>query len=177
MIHINFAIIGDHDTGKSTFVHRHITGEFIKDYTPPELGQPQCHTTTLEHHANHGDCTIKFFDFNGCNCNQANTLGGEIIHVCLAFVTKDSNHELTFSALNSFVQKFPRCIPVVCWSKCDLAAEIGAFKKYEWHTVSNAAMNGKVMIFPVSSKSNYNYITVLEKPIAKVFGIDDLRLS
>ena len=113
----NLVLIGDMNTGKSTYILRLIKGHFYTQYNPLTV-----YATTVFH-----------LDMNTNYCGYSfdiwDTYGDEDIRriknyfskkdACIAFYTRKSDHKKTDELVKKFVKKNPNAKLVIVWSKCD----------------------------------------------------------
>ncbi|CAJ1973741.1 unnamed protein product [Sphenostylis stenocarpa] len=137
-------IVGDGGTGKTTFVKRHLTGEFEKKYEP---------TIGVEVHP------LDFFT----NCGKIrfycwDTAGQENIHGQCAIIMFDVTARLTYKNVPTWHRDLCRVcenIPIVlCGNKVDVKNRQVKAKQVTFHRKKN------LQYYEISAKSNYNF----EKP-------------
>lgn len=142
-------LVGDAKVGKTTFVNRHLTGDFKEDYDKT-LGVD---IHPLRFGTTYGNVIFDIWDvgqegLHDAYYTQANA-------VILFF---DVQNKKSYDNLGSWLEAVKRVagdIPaVVCGNKTDLPDRVVSPKKITFHRKNNA------MYYDISAKSNYNY----EKP-------------
>lgn len=151
--------IGAGGTGKTTFLLRHLNGEFQKQYIPT-LG---VEVHPLVFHTTEGSFTFNIWDTAG-----QEKFGGLrdayylLANAAVAFYTKD-----TVELTNQLVKDFKRVCPDVpiinVWAKTDLKEEMDFVKCNCKHHYSFIKQGDRVT-YQVSAKSNYNF----EKPFLEI---------
>lgn len=153
---INIALIGDHETGKTSFCRRLLTGEFMANYHHiPTKKYDYKHIIESEDESI--TVSISFNDYYGCNVQEIIDDNTQY-DACIIFYTSDSDHTLTDETLNEFLKKNLHAKIVICWTKTDTIEEQKKIKKiihkkgYEYlkRYYSN------VRIYQISCRSNYN---------------------
>jgi len=146
-------LIGDGSTGKTTFVKRHLTGEFERKYIP---------TIGAEVHP------LKFFTNMGPICfNVWDTAGQEKFGVLRevyyiggqgAIVLFDVTSRMTYKNVPNWHKDLVRTCPnvpvVLCGNKVDIKDRKVKAKQITFHRKKN------LQYYDISAKSNYNF----EKP-------------
>ncbi|EFC49804.1 ran family small GTPase [Naegleria gruberi] len=163
-------LVGDGGTGKTTFVKRHLTGEFEKKYIA---------TVGVEVHP------LTFFTTRGPICfNVWDTAGqekfgglrdGYYIQGQCAIIMFDVTSRATYKNVPTWHRDIVRVcenIPIVlCGNKVDVADRKVKPKSINFHRKKN------LQYYDVSAKSNYNF----EKPFLwlarKIVGDPNLGLS
>lgn len=153
-------LVGDGGVGKTTFVKRHLTGEFEKQYITT-LGVD---VHPLKFYTNQGLVNFTIWDTAGQE-KFGGIRSGYYINADCAIVMFDVTNNLSAKSVNMWVDEIRReCgnIPiVVCGSKADVDMNlISGFSKVQDQTLKK---------FQMSAKSNYNY----EKPFLQL--IRDLQ--
>ncbi|PON57915.1 P-loop containing nucleoside triphosphate hydrolase [Trema orientale] len=123
-------IVGDGGTGKTTFVKRHLTGEFEKKYEPT-IGvevHPLDFTTNCGPISIHGQCAIIMFDVTArLTYKNVPTWHRDLCRVC-------------------------ENIPIVlCGNKVDVKNRQVKAKQVTFHRKKN------LQYYEISAKSNYNF--------------------
>lgn len=173
MSHINrfkVVLVGDAGSGKTTFVHSHLTGKFLTRYTPT-LGVD---VHPLVFNTNYGHILFDLWDTAGQEkytmLREGYAVGAQAI---IGFF--DINSKVTLSNLNSWLRfkeyaHLPGSVPsVVCGNKCDIPEHKVKMKDKQ------ALLDTWDTYFDVSAKSKHNY----EKPFLylarRLTGHDDLE--
>ncbi len=147
---INAIFIGDESVGKTTFLKRHLTGEFIKSYNKTEeiktyelnfnteIGVVSFNITDLPAHLTFSDSAVKYF----LNLN-----------VCFVFYSlTDSKSTEKIPLYIEEVRKYnPKIKIILCGNKADVKNDCKPYFSY---------FPRENYEFFVSAKSNYNF----EKP-------------
>lgn len=142
-------LVGDSNVGKTTFIHRHVTGDFQKDYDPT-LGVD---VNTLVFTSNYGTVIFDIWDIGQQGvfddlCSGANAS-------ILFFDVQNRESYDNLEKWNSAIRRVTGDIPlVVCGNKVDLKDRVVVPRQITFHRKNNA------MYYDISAKSNYNY----EKP-------------
>jgi GTP-binding nuclear protein Ran len=160
-------LIGDGGTGKTTFVKRHLTGEFEKKYAPT-IG---VEVHPLDFTTNRG--VIRFFCWDTAGQEKFGGLrDGYYIHGQCAIIMFDVTSRLTYKNVPTWHRDLCRVcenIPIVlCGNKVDVKNRQVKPKQVTFHRKKN------LQYHEISAKSNYNY----EKPFIylarKLIGDDKL---
>ncbi|XP_068464259.1 GTP-binding nuclear protein Ran1A-like isoform X1 [Phaseolus vulgaris] len=146
-------IVGDGGTGKTTFVKRHITGEFEKKYEPT-IG---VEVHPLDFHTNCG--RIRFYCWDTAGQEKFGGLrDGYYIHGQCAIIMFDVTARLTYKNVPTWHRDLCRVcenIPIVlCGNKVDVKNRQVKAKQVTFHRKKN------LQYYEISAKSNYNF----EKP-------------
>ncbi|EGD75423.1 hypothetical protein PTSG_06499 [Salpingoeca rosetta] len=147
-------LVGDGGTGKTTFVKRHITGEFEKKYVAT-LGVD---VHPLMFNTNHGPICFDVWDTAGQE-KFGGLRDGYYINGNCAIIMFDVTARITYSNVPTWHRDLVRVcdnIPMVlCGNKVDLSKERRVKpKQITFHRKKN------LQYYDISAKSNYNY----EKP-------------
>jgi GTP-binding nuclear protein Ran len=153
LLHYKLVIVGDGGVGKTTLVHRFLTGEFNKKYVPT-LGVDNCN---LQFNTNYGYITFHIWDtagqekFSGLSDGYA--IGADaVMGIC------DVTSKISAENLDWWYNKMNKGnVPsVACGNKFDI--------HYSKHKVSELKkidiMNKWGMYYNISAKSNHDF----EKP-------------
>lgn len=137
---------GDAGVGKTTFIQRHRTADFISQYTPSKKNA----TLQLPFFTNKGTVTF--------HCVENPDEKIDMKHPQLALVMCDVMNETTFNnAVQKCIEMKEKKIPVVlCASKVD---KRGVHRPHH-NTVHRVIMENDIQYYQISAKSNYNF----EKP-------------
>uniref|UniRef100_A0A6T8VFM1 GTP-binding nuclear protein n=1 Tax=Chlamydomonas leiostraca TaxID=1034604 RepID=A0A6T8VFM1_9CHLO len=146
-------LVGDGGTGKTTFVKRHITGEFEKKYEPT-IG---VEVRPLDFTTNRGK--IRFYCWDTAGQEKFGGLrDGYYIHGQCAIIMFDVTSRLTYKNVPTWHRDLCRVcenIPIVlCGNKVDVKNRQVKPKQVTFHRKKN------LQYYEISAKSNYNY----EKP-------------
>ncbi|KAG7023545.1 GTP-binding nuclear protein Ran-3, partial [Cucurbita argyrosperma subsp. argyrosperma] len=146
-------IVGDGGTGKTTFVKRHITGEFEKKYEPT-IG---VEVHPLDFFTNCGK--IRFYCWDTAGQEKFGGLrDGYYIHGQCAIIMFDVTARLTYKNVPTWHRDLCRVcenIPIVlCGNKVDVKNRQVKAKQVTFHRKKN------LQYYEISAKSNYNF----EKP-------------
>jgi GTP-binding nuclear protein Ran len=160
-------VIGDGGTGKTTFIRRHLSGEFEKRYVPTVGAEVH----PLKFHTSRGVVNFDVWDTSGQEkfgaMRTAYYLGSDC---CILFF--DVTSRMTYKNIPTWhkdVTRVCELIPIVlCGNKVDVKDRKVLAKQITFHRKKNIAY------FDVSAKSNYNF----EKPFLhlcrKLAGDDTL---
>ncbi|KAF2303875.1 hypothetical protein GH714_024025 [Hevea brasiliensis] len=146
-------IVGDGGTGKTTFVKRHLTGEFEKKYEPT-IG---VEVHPLDFFTNCGK--IRFYCWDTAGQEKFGGLrDGYYIHGQCAIIMFDVTARLTYKNVPTWHRDLCRVcenIPIVlCGNKVDVKNRQVKAKQVTFHRKKN------LQYYEISAKSNYNF----EKP-------------
>ncbi|CAO2204184.1 unnamed protein product [Urochloa humidicola] len=146
-------IVGDGGTGKTTFVKRHLTGEFEKKYEPT-IG---VEVHPLDFSTNCGK--IRFYCWDTAGQEKFGGLrDGYYIHGQCAIIMFDVTSRLTYKNVPTWHRDLCRVcenIPIVlCGNKVDVKNRQVKAKQVTFHRKKN------LQYYEISAKSNYNF----EKP-------------
>lgn len=145
-------LIGDQSVGKSTFVTRHLTGEFTKEYEPTQ----GVYVHPLVFNTNYGQIILDIWDVAGDD-------GGLFDGYCMCsdglILMFDVMNKESYKHLGKWKENVGRvCGPiptVVCGNKVDLKDRVVKPKTITFHR-----KHPNTYYYDISAKSNYNY----EKP-------------
>jgi len=146
-------LVGDGGTGKTTFVKRHLTGEFEKKYIAT-LGV-EVHPLTF--HTNHGPICFNCWDTAGQE-RFGGLRDGYYIQGQSAIIMFDVTSRLTYNNVERWYRDLVRVcenIPIVlCGNKVDVKDRKVKARSITFHRKKN------LQYYDISAKSNYNF----EKP-------------
>jgi len=146
-------LVGDGGTGKTTFVKRHLTGEFEKKYVAT-LG---VEVHPLKFCTNHGEIMFDVWDTAGQE-KFGGLRDGYYINGKCAIVMFDVTSRITYKNVPTWHRDLVRvceAIPMVlCGNKVDMKDRKVKAKAITFHRKKN------IQYFDISAKSNYNF----EKP-------------
>lgn len=156
------AILGDRGVGKSTFVYRHMTGEFVRDDSLKDEVCKGCKVRTLTFYTNYGIVTFHCFEaiellheaqacllmFDVCNLSSYNNIGdwhGKLGEMCGQ-------------------------VPVgLCGNKVDVKNRQVKPKMIDYHREHGIAY------YDISAKSCYNHEKPFIQLARKLTGYGDLE--
>ncbi|CAA0839130.1 GTP-binding nuclear protein Ran-3 [Striga hermonthica] len=146
-------LVGDGGTGKTTFVRRHLTGEFEKKYEPT-IG---VEVHPLDFFTNCGK--IRFYCWDTAGQEKFGGLrDGYYIHGNCAIIMFDVTARMTYKNVPTWHRDICRVcenIPIVlCGNKVDVKNRQVKAKQVTFHRKKN------LQYYEISAKSNYNF----EKP-------------
>lgn len=146
-------LVGDGGTGKTTFVKRHLTGEFERKYVAT-LGVD---VHPLLFHTNHGPIVFDVWDTAGQE-KFGGLRDGYYIQGKCAIIMFDVTARVTYKNVPNWHRDLVRVcenIPMVlCGNKVDMKDRAVKPKQIVFHRKKN------LQYYDLSAKSNYNY----EKP-------------
>lgn len=146
-------LVGDGGTGKTTFVKRHLTGEFEKKYVAT-LGAD---VHPLIFSTNHGDICFDVWDTAGQE-KFGGLRDGYYINGKCAIIMFDVTARVTYKSVPNWHRDLTRVcdtIPMVlCGNKVDMKDRKVKAKQITFHRKKN------LQYYDISAKSNYNF----EKP-------------
>jgi GTP-binding nuclear protein Ran len=146
-------IVGDGGVGKTTFVKRHITGEFEKQYVATQGAM----THEMTFYTNKGP--IKYNVWDTAGQEKFGGLGdGYYVKAAAAIIMFDVTSRITYTNVPDWYKSLERVcdqIPMVlCGNKCDRPERKVKTRMISFHRKKN------LKYYDISAKSNYNY----EKP-------------
>lgn len=146
-------LLGDAPCGKSTFVRRHLTGQFTTNYTPT-LGV-EVHPLTFN--TSHGHVRFNVWDTAGQE-KFGGLRTGYYIQADCAILMFDLTKKETYQNLNKWYQDITNVCPnipiVLVGNKFDLKNQEVAPEEITFHREHN------LQYYSISAKSNYHF----EKP-------------
>jgi len=146
-------IVGDGGVGKTTFVKRHLTGEFEKQYVATQGAM--AHRMTF--YTNKGPINYNVWDTAGQE--KFGGLGdGYYVKAAAAIIMFDVTSRITYQNVPDWYKALERVceqIPMVlCGNKIDRPERKVKMRQINFHRKKN------IKYYDISAKSNYNY----EKP-------------
>merc|ERR1719323_434944 len=143
-------LVGDGGTGKTTFVKRHVTGEFEKKYEPT-IG---VEVRPLDFNTDVGKIRFVCWDTAGQE-KFGGLRDGYYIHGQCAIIMFDVTSRLTYKNVPTWHRDICRVcenIPIVlCGNKVDVKNRQVKPKQVTFHRKKN------LQYYEISAKSNYNY--------------------
>ncbi len=152
IMNYNLAIIGGSGVGKSIFIHRHKSGEFIKHHilTTEKI------QTNITFHTTHGIAEVHIHEIpDTTNSEQIMALMDHMDAVIIMFDVTSMSSCLTAIDLTKLISK--KCYIVVCGNKCDIPQRKVMAKDI---TRNLFFIVQKIKYYDISARSNYNF----EKP-------------
>jgi len=162
-------LVGDGGTGKTTFVKRHLTGEFERKY----VATVGVDVHPINFHTNYGNVIFNVWDTAGQE-KLGGLRDGYYIQGKCAIIMFDVTSRVTYKDVPNWHRDVTRVcenIPIVlCGNKVDVKDRKVKPKQVIFHRKKN------LQYYEISAKSNYNY----EKPFLwlarKLLKQDDLVL-
>jgi GTP-binding nuclear protein Ran len=158
-------ILGEGGVGKTSFVQRHNSGEFVKKYEPTH----GVDVSTVSFSTNKGDIHFKCWDVAGQN-EFTGFQDGYYIKADCAIIMFDVSSRLSYKQIPIWYKNLIRVSPnvkvVICANKVDLRTRQVKVKDVVFHRKHN------LQYYEMSTKSTENY----EKPfqyLAKVLLKDN----
>ncbi|XP_061025115.1 GTP-binding nuclear protein Ran [Eubalaena glacialis] len=152
-VQFKLVLVGDGGTGKTTFVKRHLTGEFEKKYVAT-LG---VEVHPLVFHTNRGPIKFNVWDTAGQE-KFGGLRDGYYIQAQCAIIMFDVTSRVTYKNVPNWHRDLVRVcenIPIVlCGNKVDIKDRKVKAKSIVFHRKKN------LQYYDISAKSNYNF----EKP-------------
>jgi len=146
-------LVGDGGTGKTTFVKRHLTGEFEKKY----VATMGVEVHPLNFHTNYGQIIFNVWDTAGQE-KFGGLRDGYYIQGKCAIIMFDVTSRVTYKNVANWHRDLVRVcenIPIVlCGNKVDIKDRKVKIKQITFHRKKN------LQYYDISAKSNYNF----EKP-------------
>lgn len=158
---VKIIMIGDSKVGKTAFVTRHLTGDFVTDYQPT-VG---IHIHPLAFSTSKGDIKLNVWDCAPQELKE-NYYSGAQAAIIMFDVTSNTSYNNIESWYNFIKEKCPDIPIVLCGNKIDLK------ERTVLHTDINFHRENSIPYYDISSRSNYNF----EKPFLYItrqfFGQD-----
>ena len=147
-------LLGDGGCGKTTFIKRHLTGEFEKRY----LATLGVEVSVLDFSTSHGKVEFSIWDTAGQE--KFSGLKDEYYtQADLAIIFFDVTSRITFKNVPQWILDFKRVCPnspiILVGNKCDIKE-----RKVKAVQISEFTHKESIIYFDISAKSNYNF----EKP-------------
>eukprot|EP00300_Choanocystis_sp_HF-7_P030039 c38787_g1_i1.p1 GENE.c38787_g1_i1~~c38787_g1_i1.p1 ORF type:complete len:222 (+),score=45.03 c38787_g1_i1:1-666(+) len=163
-------LVGDGGTGKTTFVKRHLTGEFEKKY----IATVGAEVHPLPFYTNYGEFIFDVWDTAGQE-KMGGLRDAYYINAHAAIIMFDVTSRDTYKGVQDWYKDLVRVvenIPIVlCGNKVDAKDRKVSLKQITFHRKKN------LQYCDISAKSNYNF----EKPfvwlLQKLTGKPDLKLT
>ena len=153
MVQIKVALVGDEAVGKTTFITRLITGEFIKEHH--HTNSPKKYL--LKWNTNYGRITFIVVEAT----ESADDIDAYLVMFDL---TRKETYESVSNYIETAKNKRDNIPIVVCGNKCD------------GHEVYHGHINTTIQNIDISSKSNYNFDKPLLTLASIVLSKPDLHL-
>lgn len=147
-------LLGDADIGKTSYIMRHITGYFTRDYVPT-LGFT---THALSFNTTRGRITFDVWDTAGQNrfggLRDGYTIGSDGAIIMFDVCSENTYHHVP-KWINDVKKNAPNAKLVICGNRCDLINfRVIKPENIDVHLLNNCNY------YDISAKSNYNF----EKP-------------
>ena len=156
MATFTICVLGEKGVGKTTFLHRHVTGHFNGVYTPTHA--PQMYN--LHWQTNYGKVSFHVWDGES-DKHQA---------VIIMFdLTTPSSYQNVKSWIESSAYDTESAPFVICGNKCDLQRQVQAHDIHQYIIKENCAY------YDISAKSKYNYNEPFLYLARKLLNKDDLQ--
>lgn len=160
-------LVGAAGVGKTAFVKRHITGEFIKEYQPTTGATVE----TTSYQTNHGKVTLHFWEVPDTfsNSMRDKCYAGSDAAIIMYSVTSQQSYD-AIEGYEASIRNICGDIPIVIvGTHCDELHRAVAPKDVTIHRVLD------LPYFEISAKSSYN----IEKPIMTMLqcATDDLDVT
>jgi GTP-binding nuclear protein Ran len=162
-------LVGDSGVGKSTFIHRWITGEFRQKYIAT-IGA-EVHPIPLD--TNHGMYTLNIWDISGQE-KFGGLRDGYYAGANAAILMFDLTNKLSFKRLREWIHDIRRVkdIPIIiCGNKSDIPDK----KVHAKHTILYSDLGFKY--YDISSKSEYLYEKPFLSILKTVTGKDNIKIQ
>lgn len=162
-------LVGDGGTGKTTFVKRHLSGEFEKKY----IATVGVEVHPLLFHTNYGPIVFNVWDTAGQE-KFGGLRDGYYVNGQCGIIMFDVTARITYKNVPNWHKDLTRIcenIPIVlCGNKVDVKERKVKAKSITFHRKKN------LQYYDISAKSNYNF----EKPFVwlaqRLTGHNDLQL-
>ncbi|KAI5171161.1 GTP-binding nuclear protein Ran [Nematocida sp. LUAm3] len=160
-------LIGDGGTGKTTFVKRHMTGEFTKQY----IATIGAETYLLPFYTNYGQVNYNVWDTAG-----QEKFGGlrdaYYIEADGGIIMFDTTSRITYKNVPNWYRDLRNICPDIPLCLCGNKVDIVDRKVKPAQMKDRKSM--KIAYFDISAKSNYNYDKPFLYLTKKLFGLPDL---
>jgi GTP-binding nuclear protein Ran len=146
----SICVLGPRESGKSAFIERHLTGDFVKDYVPSK----GLRSSILTLNTNYGKVTLTLLDSDSIVEADAYLVIGSITDCDVQYHLKD------------IVRKLPNKPTVLAINKVDLPKwdyRI-SIKHLSLYKDLTKELGRQFPLILLSTKSNYNY----EKPLTNI---------
>ena len=155
----NIAIVGAHGVGKSTYVERHLTGEFVKQYNAFDNI-----TATIEYNTNMG-----YVYTHTCTSATPDIITDDTDAVMVMFdVTNRLTYKYAISVLESVLLNHPGLPVVLVGNKVDVRTrQVQAKDIKDW--------SKRVQYYDFSAKSNYNFDRPILHLLRTNLGMSNLQ--
>jgi GTP-binding nuclear protein Ran len=147
---ITCAIVGAPNSGKTTFINRHVTGQFRNTYLGDTI-KLVWNTSNGKYTLNITDALLVFFDTQDMT----------------SFTQAE---KLVLEARNGFGEHIPI---ILCGNKCDISHD---YPKQMLERINTLRLQQHIVIFMISAKSNYNYEKPFLTAIRKVTNDNNITL-
>jgi len=151
-MNVNCAILGDNGVGKTTYIQRHFTGDFVNNYTTTS----NLTTTKLPYYTN---CGVVDFNIYDGPINQILQLPKLDCAMIFFDKTKLSSFENVIYWYQLVIKHFGTIPIIICGNKCDIK-NIAVKSKELYNLLHVNYKHLNLLYFDISAKSNYNF----EKP-------------
>lgn len=160
-------LIGDGGTGKTTFVKRHVTGEFTKKY----IATVGAETYSLPFHTNYGTICFDVWDTAGQEkfggLRDAYYVGADC-----AIIMFDTTSRITYKNVPNWHRDLKQICPNIPVCLCGNKVDVQDRKVKPSNMKDRKSMN--MAYFDISAKSNYNYDKPFLYLARKLFNLPDL---
>ncbi|EIJ87305.1 GTP-binding nuclear protein Ran [Nematocida parisii] len=144
-------LVGDGGTGKTTFVKRHLTGEFTKRY----IATVGAETYVLPFYTNYGQVNYTVFDTAGQEkfggLRDAYYYGADC-----GIIMFDTTSRITYKNVPNWYRDLRLICPTIPLCLCGNKVDIIDRKVKPAHMKDRKIMQN-IVYFDISAKSNYNY--------------------
>jgi len=150
----NILLVGDAGVGKTVFISRHHTGEFVKSY----IATQGCKTTNLPMYTTMGKIVFHICDMAGQEKYSHNEIVQHTTGADAAIIMFDVTAHVSYKSVpgwyESIRKKHPGIPVVLCGTKVDCKDRKVKPAEIQFHKKHN------IQYYDISAKSNYNF----EKP-------------
>ncbi len=167
-------LVGDSETGKTTFVNRHRMGSFITQHNTT-LGAD---IKSLTFHTNYGSIKFDIWDCTGKQ-RYKQYVDGFYPDKQAALVFFDVNNITSYNNVRQWANSIHNIIPtapiVICGNKCDKKNRKVLPNQIDIHRILSTEWDTNVHYYDISAKTNYDF----EKPFLfiarQLTGKEDLQ--
>ena len=161
-------LVGDGGVGKTSFVRRHVTGEFERKY----IATMGVHVYPLSFFTNHGKLTFNVWDTSGQE-KWGGLRDGYYMQGQCGIIMFDVTSRISYKNVSNWYQDITRVcgdIPIVlCGNKVDVPERTVIAKSITFHRKKH------LPYYELSARSNYNLAQPFQWLAKKVLGNNDLH--
>lgn len=167
-------LVGESKVGKTTFIQKHLTREYIQDYNPT-VG---IESHLLKFNTNYGLATLNIHEcgghkkFVGLPINYYQHSDAVIVMFDL---TSLETYKLAKERVHNILLAMPKLPLVLCGNKVDLRDRQLKLEEIDVHLKSKSGR--KILYYDISVKSNYNFQKPLLFLLRQITNQSDLTIE